>query len=266
MYNPTRRNRNMGTENQGFGQNNRLKISTPYGTLKSFYERIEKYQKEIRIINDHEFLFVIEETRENSFHSCSVEDLEKIIEHIPKEDYGDLKFIILRQPKRKEEIISPVWGRLIYSFEFEKEYFPAIILDSIDLNKKLIWSKKLTVEDQKEFIRLKEDGHIFEENTRNFIAELKLYSSRNTQLYRTLLHEFGHYVHYLEVVERPGNEDEDYEEKEARDDYYMSIPKVEKEKFAHQYADRLKNKLIEDKIIPFDRIELNTNLTNTFHK
>lgn len=252
MYNPTRRNKNIGTENQGFSQNNKLKISTPYGTLKSFYERIEKYQKKAKIINDHEFLFIIEETRENSFHSCSVDDLEKIIKHIPKEDYGDLKFIILRQPKRKEEIISSVWGRLIYSFEFESDYFPAIILDSIDLNKKLIWTKKQTIEDQKEFARLKQDGHIFVENKRDFVSELRLEACRNTQLYRTLLHEFGHYVHYLEVVERPGCEDEDYDKKEARDDYYVSLPKVEKEKFAHQYADQLKKKLTDRGIIPFN--------------
>ena len=39
---------------------------------------------------------------------------------------------VRRQPKRKEEIISPVWGRLIYSYEFENDYCPAIILDAID--------------------------------------------------------------------------------------------------------------------------------------
>lgn len=237
MRNPIRRNRNIGTENQGFGKKNRLQISTPYGTLKSFYERIEKYQKEIRVINDHEFLFIAEETRENCHHSCTFDDLEKIIREIPKEDYGDLKFIVLKQPKRKEEILSPVWGRLIYSFEFEDEYFPAIILDAIDLNKRLIWTKKQTIEQQKEFARLKEDQHIFTENKREFLSELKLDPSRNTQLYRTLLHEFGHYVHYLEVVERPVNEDEDYEEKERRQDYYFRLPKVEKEKFANKYVD-----------------------------
>ncbi len=252
MFNPTRRNRNIGTENQGFGQDNKFKISTPYGTLKSFYERIEKYQTEIRIVNEHEFLFIIEETRENCFHSCSVNDLAKMIQYIPTEDYGELKFIVLRQPKRKEEIISPVWGRLVYSFEFENEYFPAIILDSIDLNKKLVWSKKQTIEDQKEFARLKEDGHFFIENKRNFVSELHLEPSRNTQLYRTLLHEFGHYVHYLEVVERLGKDDENYNAKEKRDDYYMSLSKVEKEKFAHHYAEHLKQKLKHDKIIPFN--------------
>ncbi|WP_294283114.1 hypothetical protein [uncultured Chryseobacterium sp.] len=63
MYNPTRRNRNTGTENQGFSKNNKLNIATPYGTLKSFYERIGKHHREIRVINGHEFLFVVEETR-----------------------------------------------------------------------------------------------------------------------------------------------------------------------------------------------------------
>lgn len=254
MYNPTRRNRNIGTDSQGYGQNNRLTISSPYGDLKSFYERLSNYRKEIRLINDHEFIFVVEETREHSLHSCSINDIAKIIEQIPPEDYGDLKFIILRQPKRKEEILSPVWGRLIYSYEFENEYFPAVILDAIDTEKKLFWLKKQTVEDQKEFERLKADGHIFIEAKKNFIAELKPEFTRNTQLYRTLPHEFGHYIHYLEVVERPGNDDEDYDEKEKRMDLYFSIPKSEKEKYAHKYAETLKNKLTVENKIPFEPI------------
>ena len=59
MRNPTRRNRNIGTENQGFSQNNKLTISSPYGNLKSFYERLENYEKELRVINNHEFLFIV---------------------------------------------------------------------------------------------------------------------------------------------------------------------------------------------------------------
>ncbi len=251
MRNPTRRNRNIGTENQGFSQNNKLTISSPYGNLKSFYERLENYEKELRVINNHEFLFVVEKTRENSIHSCSINDIQKIIEQIPFEDYGELRFIILRQPKRKEEIISPVWGRLIYSYEFENDYFPAIILDAIDLEKKISWTKKQTIDDQKEFERLKKDGHIFTENKREFIAEFNPEIVRNTQLYRTLPHEFGHYVHYLKIVENSGDEEEDYDEKEKRMDFYFSIPKAEKEKFAHNYAEKLNDKLRSENIIPF---------------
>ncbi|AZA80758.1 hypothetical protein C1637_11955 [Chryseobacterium lactis] len=248
MYNPTRRSKNIGTENQGYGQSNKLTIPSPHGNVKSFYERLTHYQKEIRIINNHEFVFAVEETRDNSIHSCSVDDIQKIIEQIPSEDYGELRFIILRQPKRKEEILSPVWGRLIYSYEFEEEYFPAIILDAIDLNKKLSWSRKQSIEDQQEFERLKEDGHLFIETKRNFTTELKPEIVKNTQLYRTLPHEFGHYVHYLEIVERTEDDHDDYDKREQRMDYYFSLPKSEKEKFAHTYAKRLKDRFtIENK-------------------
>lgn len=252
MRNPTRRNRNIGTKKQGFGQNNKFKIATPYGESKIFLERLTDYKKETRIINDHEFIFVTEQTRENSVHCCSINDIEKIIQQIPKSDYGDIKLIILRQPKRKEELLSPVWGRLAYYFEFENEYHPAIILDAIDLIGKLKWNKKISIDGQKELERLREDGHIFEETKREFIANFEFIASRKTQLYRTLPHEFGHYVHYLEVVERFENEKGDYEEWEKRYDFYFSINKDEKEKFAHNYADKLKAKLTKEKIIPYE--------------
>lgn len=251
MYNPTRRNRNIGTAKQGYGQNNKLTIPEPCGVLKSFYERLTDYQKIKSLINGYEFIFVIEKTRIGSLHSCSVADIETIIEQIPKEDYGELKLIILRQPKRKEEILAPTWGRLIYSYEFEKDYYPAIILDAVDFTRKFKWKNNLSIDDQKELERLIEDGHKIENDGRYLIAEYELKNVRNTQLYRTLPHEFGHYVQYLDFVERPASADEDYEVWEARQYKYFEIPKAEKEKFAHRYAYNLKTELIRRKIIPF---------------
>lgn len=253
VNNPTRRNRNIGTAKQGFGQNNKLTIPEPCGVLKSFYERLVDYQKIKSVINGHEFLFVIERTRKDSKHSCSVADIETIIEQIPREDYGGLKLIVLRQPKRKEEVLSPVWGRLIYSYEFEGAYFPAIILEAVDFTRKFKWKNNLSVDDQKEIERLIEDGHKIENDGRHFIAEFEINSVRNTQLYRTLPHEFGHYVQYLDVVERPATENEDLEAWDARQDKYFEIPKAEKEKFAHKYADNLKTELTRKKIIPFEQ-------------
>lgn len=251
MFNPSRRNRNIGTAKQGFSQNNKLTISTPYGSYQSFYEKLTTYKKESRIINNHEFVFVVEDTRLNSVHACSINDIVKIISNIPVEDYGELKFIVLRQPKRKEQIISSVWGRLVYLYEFEKEDFPAIILESIDKDSQLIWSKKLSVDERKEFERLKNDGHIFEESNKYFTSKIEPEFARNTQLYRTLLHEFGHYVHYLEQVEKPGHEDEGFDEWEKRNDIHVNLPKEEKEKFANNYADKIKSELIKKGVIPF---------------
>lgn len=253
MRNPTRRNRSIGTSKQGLGQNNKLTIPQPFGVLKIFYERLVDYQKIKSIINGHEFLFIIEQTRTNSKHSCSVADIETIIEQIPKKDYGELKFIVLRQPKRKEETLSPTWGRLIYSYEFENEFFPAIILDAVDLTRKFKWTNKLSIDSQKEIERLIEDGHKIENNGRCFVADYKPEFIRNTQLYRTLPHEFGHYAQYIELVERPAIEDENYEIREARQDKYFEIPQVEREKFAHKYAENLKTELTEKKIIPFEQ-------------
>jgi hypothetical protein len=252
MRNPTRRNRNIGTSKQGHGKNNKLTIADPRGILKSFYERLSNYEKIKKIINGHDFLFIIEATRETSKHACTINDIETIIEQIPKEDYGELKFIILRQPKRKEETLSLTWGRLIYSYEFEGNYFPAIILDAIDFTKKFKWTNKLSIDSQKELERLKEDGHEIENDGRNFVAEYKIENVRNTQLYRTLPHEFGHYAQYLELVERPGSEGEEFETWKARFDKYFEIKNTEKEEFAHNYAKKLKEKLIKDKIIPFE--------------
>jgi len=38
------------------------------------------------------------------------------------------------------------------------------------------------------------------DDKRYFISDYDLEKVRNTQLYRTLLHEFGHYIYYLETM------------------------------------------------------------------
>ncbi|HMH34529.1 MAG TPA: hypothetical protein VK543_15935 [Puia sp.] len=178
-------------------------------------------------------------------------DIERIIENIPPSDYGSLRLIVLRQPKKKEAILSPVWGRLIYSYGFEKDYYPAIIIEAVDYRKKLSWNKSQSPDDQKEFERLKKDGHQFIENKKEFISSFEIENVRNTQLYRTLLHEFGHYVQYLEAVEM---RDKDNEGWDKRFDLYLKIPKNEKEKYANKYAEGLLGKLQMEKLIPFNAI------------
>jgi hypothetical protein len=252
MWNPTRRNRNIGTLKQGHGHNNKLTIPSPCAVSKSFFERLESYAKVEKTINGHTFIFVIEKTRGTCRHACSIADIVRIIENIPPVDYGHLKLIVFRQPKKKEEIISPVWGRLIYSYEFENNYYPAIIIEAVACDKKLFYDKSQSPQVQKEFDRLKSDGHHFVEGKKYFTVILGLKNIRNTQLFRTLPHEFGHYVQYLEIVERPGTDNEDFEEWEKRNDKYHKIPKAEKEAFAHAYANALSKRLKEEKIVPFE--------------
>lgn len=255
MKNPVRRNKNIGTSKQGYSKDNKLVIAWPASVERYFYERLEKYQKIERIIKGHEFTFIIEETRKNCFHACTVDDLATLISCIPENDYGELRYIVLRQPKRKEETLSPVWGRLIYSYEFEDNHYPAVIIEAIDLSKSFKWEKKLSPDKQEELERLRNDGHPIIEGKRHFEADYALENVRNTQLYRTLPHEFGHYVHYLEFVERPSQADEEFEGWEQRHDRYWQLPVDEKEKFAHNYAYQLTEKLKSKYIIPFERMD-----------
>jgi hypothetical protein len=254
MRNPTRRNRNIGTAKQGYGQDNKLVVPYPAVEMKYFYERLGEYKVIERTVNNHKFKFVVEKTRNNSFHACTIEDIEFILSQIPKEDYGNLELIVLRQSTRKEENLKSVWGRLVYSYEFENEHFPAVIIEAIDLERSFKWTKKLNIELQKELERLKKDGHKIVMGKRYFEAEYKIENIRTTQLYRTLPHEFGHFVHYLNIVEKPEKEGEEYDAWEKRWNFYNSLSSSEKENFAHNYADKLKSSLETKNLIPFERI------------
>jgi len=250
LKNPTRRNKNIGTENQGFGQNNKMEVSSSWHDSKIYWERLTEYKVVSKEIHGDFFTFLVETTRKNSLHPCTIDDLCHLIKQISPNDLIGLRLIVLRQPKKKEELLKPVWGRLNYFVEIDEHEGSAIMLEAYDLQRTVKWSKSLTVEDRKEFDRLVKDGHPMTETKREFILKPTLDSLRNTMLYRTFLHEIGHYVEYLEKVSRPSDKNPDYDYWED----YDRIPTIEKEKFAHNYADQMAKKLSEGQVIPFERI------------
>lgn len=257
MKNPTRRNRNIGTTKQGYSKDNKLVIPRPAVVMKNFYERLTNYNKDSKTINGNRFQFVIEETRNNSEHSCTVNDIAEILRHINPVDYSRLNLIVLRQPKRKEEILNSVWGRLIYLYEFEGEVQPAIILESQEIGKTIKWSTSLKPDFQKELDRLSKDGHKIERTKRKFLISSTTEAIRSTQLYRTIPHEIGHYKHFLEEVGEieDSPDTETYEEYEIRDDKYHNLNFDIKEKYAHNYADEFLNEMKKVGVIPFDQIK-----------
>ena len=237
--NNTRRNRNIGTAKQGHGQNNKLDIPThvSYPNSKVYFEDLKNYRSIGRIVKGYLITFLIEETRGDCVHACTVDDITHVLQNVPAADLEYLPLIILRQPKRKEEIINPAWGRYIYYAEIDEHCGSAISLEAIDLSKPVRWSKSLSPDSQAELERLKTDGHSVETTKRQHLVSSTLESVRATQLYRTLLHELGHHV------DRMRNEDV-FETKTSKD----------KEMFAHRYADDLRENLKQKGILPFERI------------
>lgn len=236
--NPTRRNRNIGTASQGHGSNNKLVISESLHTFKRFWENLQDYQVVHRAIGEKQLSFIVENTRKDSLHSCTIDDITYLLQYLPAEDLQHIDIIVLRQPKRKEEIIINAWGRAVLYIEIGDYSGPAIILEAQSLSKPIRQSKSLDPDDQDEMERLRQDGHIITTNKHHHIIDSTIDSVRATQLYRTLIHEIGHHIDYPKYSSESWN----------------SRPSMEKEAFAHKYADMQREKLQKEGIIPFDRI------------
>ncbi|TIY08076.1 MAG: hypothetical protein E5V18_07505 [Mesorhizobium sp.] len=114
------------------------------------------------------------------------------------------------------------------------------------------WPTALDPEDSAELKRLRLDGHHVSRVGSKHVVASSSVSVRATQLYRTLLHEIGHWADWLEKVEIPSDQGEDYSKLA---DLYSSRSKSELEAFAHRYADNLRKTLEKKGVIPFSRIE-----------
>src|SRR5262245_7573976 len=186
-WDATRRNRNIGTAKQGLGQDNRLVI--PWCGLKIYYQNLTEYNIVLRSVHSRSLPFIVERTRADSCHACTIDDIARVLQHAPSSDFQGIDFIVLRQPKRKEEIINPVWGRIAYYAEIGAHQGRAIILEALNPCKPIRWSKSLTPDEQQELERLRGDGHEIVTTRQDHKINMSLESIRATQLYRTLLHE-----------------------------------------------------------------------------
>jgi hypothetical protein len=248
-WNPLRRNRNIGTSRQGQGKNNRMVI--PWRG-RSFSEHLIGYRAVTRPVGGQSVTILVEPTRLDCVHCCTVDDVFRMLGRVPGADLEGLALVILRQPRRKEQILSPAWGRLRYSVEIGHHRGPAVILEAISLAARCRWPRSLTPDEQDELERLRADGHVIEATRRGYLIHSSLDSARATQLYRTLPHEIGHWCDYLRSVERPARltpcSFADLLER------YHHKPRAEKEVFAHRYADLLRLSLQEHGRIPFARV------------
>ncbi len=254
--NPTRRNRNIGTEKQGHGTNNSLVIPER-SDGRHWLDRIGACKVEDRQISGRTVRFIVEENALDCLHPCSVSDVAHVLEALPQSDWPGLDTFVFRQPTRKQLILSPAWGRLLYFAEITTAKGrvlargPTIFLDAV-VEKSMTWRTSLDPDDMQELERLRVDGHLIERSGRRHNIAVTAASARNTQLYRTLLHEAGHWFDWLTRVAEPAYKGGDWD---ALEKAYFARPKAEREAFAHRYADAQRARLEADGVIPFDQIE-----------
>ncbi|MFL0357419.1 hypothetical protein ACI5KX_13175 [Erythrobacter sp. GH1-10] len=255
--NPTRRNRNIGTAKQGHGKDNELVIPDRSDGLH-WLDRIGECRIEDRVVSNRSVRFIVEENALGCVHPCTVSDIVRMLEALPQSDWVGLDSFVFRQPTRKQLTLSPVWGRLLYYSEVSTAKGrqiakgPAIFLDAIEPDKVMVWSTSLDPDDSHELQRLREDGHTVLREGRRYRIAVSASSARHTQLYRTLLHEIGHWFDWLSKVEEPASKGGDWIDLERG---YFARPKTEREAFAHRYADAQRALLEAKGIIPFPQEE-----------
>ncbi len=257
-YNPTRRNRNIGTSKQGHGADNRMVIPRLSGDLGRCVAKIGLHEKVHRDVNGRLCTFVVEQTNGGCAHAATIDDLVFILSNIPPADWAGLNTFIFRQPTRKARTLNPAWGRLYYEADlaFSRGNStwngPALFLEAIEVGSSMKWPTSLDREDSEELDRLRSDGHTVSRIGKHYLISTTAESVRATQLYRTLLHEIGHWFDWLTKVETPAARGEDIGDLM---DIYFGRPRSEREAFAHRYADAMRDSLSHQGVIPFDRID-----------
>ncbi|MCZ6588978.1 MAG: hypothetical protein O7B24_13635 [Alphaproteobacteria bacterium] len=110
-WRPERRNRNIGTFYAGWRKENRMVVPNSWHDEFYFYERLGRHTANEMELHGQPVTFLVEPARPGSTYGCSACDVLHLLAHLPTNDVAGLKLLVLRQPTRKQEIISPVWGR-----------------------------------------------------------------------------------------------------------------------------------------------------------
>ena len=74
-WNPTRRNRHVGTKAHGHGENNRLVIPESWHRNQVYYEKLEDHVRICRRIGERNIVVLVEPPRPGWFYPCTVDDI-----------------------------------------------------------------------------------------------------------------------------------------------------------------------------------------------
>ncbi len=191
-----------------------------------------------RTIRERTIGFFVEPPTRDCCYACTVEDVARLLSDVPLDDWAGISAVVFRQPTRKQDLLRPVWGRLVFDTQESGITGSAIQLDAQDPRQEIRWSPSLGPDHQKELSALVADGHRVLRSCRWWSIRPTLDSIRATQLYRTLLHEIGHHVDWCRATPK----------------LYFRRPLDERERSAHRYAMTLRMELERRATVPFERI------------
>src|SRR5262245_41091 len=187
-YNAVRRNRNIGTVKQGHGQNNRLVIPQPTRNWTMFWEDLRNAVAVTASLGRTSLTFLVEPPHRGFLHPCTLEDVLSFIDLVPSKDLFGLRLVLMRQPTRKQRILSCVWGRLLYHAVCGPYRGAAICLEAQCPSEPRHWPLALAPDDRRELERLRSDGHEVVRTRRGHEIRRSPSAIRSTMLFRTVPH------------------------------------------------------------------------------
>jgi hypothetical protein len=225
-----------------------------WADCKVFWERLSDPVICPIDIKGHHITLVIEPPRKGCVHASTPQDIIRVLELIKQEHLEEIELIVMRQPKRKEELLRPVWGRFVYYADLGKYSGPGVYLEAMEVGACMKWGNQLTPFYRKELDSLEADGHRIERVKRGYVIHTTPESVRNTQLFRTLPHEIGHAVDYLNNSILPSDEASTESESDFISHVYHSKPTLDKEEYANRYAREFYQAHLEQGSLPFEKI------------
>jgi hypothetical protein len=208
-------------------------VPEPWADARRFWERLDDPIVVKRPVDGSELPFVVEAPRSPSFYPCTVDDLAELIGLLTSEVFGGIAFVGLRQPTRKQALLTLVWGRLIYHAEVAGFSGPALILEAQQSQGAFRWPKSLQPWVAAEIELLRSDGHEISMEARSHRVRSGPQALRGTQLFRTVPHEVGHYVDYRRrVIDASSSEGEFNRNLEL----FWSRPAREREEIADRFG------------------------------
>ena len=96
-WNPTRRNRNIGTAKSGHGLANRMVIAEARKDPRRFWEKL----RDPVGVETNGFTILVEPCVPGFVYAVTVDDVVRMLGLLPAEDFGGLRTVVLRQPTRK---------------------------------------------------------------------------------------------------------------------------------------------------------------------
>jgi len=253
----TRRNRKIGTEDQGWRKQSDFVIPDRWDmkslAWKSYYEKLGPYIVVERKVHGRPLPIVVEPTKKGYLHPCTPTDIATLLELLPASctfTIESIAGIVLRQPTRKQEQIEPVWGRLCYHSTVGPLEGPVIFLEAVGRGTSYSLPRRQPLAGQAELRRMEIllSNHRLEK--RQHVFDLGPLELRRYVLYHTLIHEIGHWVDYLTKVVVPSTGPD--HGKRLWDKYHQR-PTQEKEAYAHRFSDEWRDELIRLGKIPFAR-------------